>query len=116
MAQLSQSQLEAWRRTRVKGQKRVIAQQFLAWSAIGLGGPTLRALVQCGSGAAVSYWSGDAAIGHLAVGLGVGVAGALIFGAFSWSRMERLYAEATRTTSGSRSEGVTPRVEGREGP
>ena len=116
MAQLTEVQVEAWRRTRAKGQKRVIGEQFLAWSAVGLGGPTLRALVQGGSGAAMSYWSGRAAMGHLAMGLAVGAAGALIFGALSWKRMERLYAEATGASSGSQSQGVARRGQGRGRP
>ena len=75
-------------------------EQFLTWAAIALGGPTLRAFVKGGWSAAVSYWSGAAAVLHLVLGLGVGLAMAVVFGILSWNRMERMYAEATAAASG----------------
>ena len=105
MVRLSQSQLEAWRRTRRKGMKRIAVEQFLAWSVVGLGGPTVRAFLRGGSRSVSGFWSGVAAVEHLAVGLCVGLAGALIFGVLSWKRMERSYTEATATGGDSLAEG-----------
>ncbi len=81
----------------MKGRNRVVAEQFLAWSVIAGGGPTLRAVVRGGSGAASAYWSGSAGLLHLAIALAVGAAMACVFGVLSWNRMERMYAEATNT-------------------
>jgi hypothetical protein len=95
VSELTPSQIESWRRTRGKGRMRVVVEQFLAWSAVGLGGPTLRAMVKGGSGAASTYWTGTRAVVHLALGLALGVVMAFVFGVLSWNRMERLYGEAT---------------------
>jgi hypothetical protein len=71
---LTESQIARWRRVRSKGRTRVILEQWLAWTVgVGMGGPTLRALVRGGTDAARSYWSGGAAGMHLAL--------AVLFGA-----------------------------------
>src|ERR1041384_8269214 len=47
---LSESQRASWERTRAKGQRRVILEQWLAGAIIATGGPTLRAFVRNGGG------------------------------------------------------------------
>ena len=89
MANSSTFQLESWQRIRAKGRTRVVPEQFVAWSMVGIGGPTLRALVRGGTGAVTAYWTGTAGIVHLAFGLALGTVMAYVLGVRSWNRMER---------------------------
>ena len=104
---LTESQVARWRRVRAKGRARVLVEQWLAWTVgVGMGGPTLRALVRGGWDAARAYWDGGAAAVHLAFALLFGAVMTYFFGVLSWNRMERLYAEATigADTPGTKSE------------
>jgi hypothetical protein len=93
---LTESQIVRWRRVRAKGRARVLLEQWLAWTVgVGMGGPTLRALVRGGGDAARAYWRGGAAGVHLALAILFGAVMTYFFGLVSWNRMERLYAEAT---------------------
>src|SRR6185295_1877504 len=95
MAKLTQVQLNSWRRTRAKGRTRIVLEQFFAGSGIGFGVPTLRALLKGGGSAVAEYWNGAPAIPHVLFGLAVGTVMAYVFGFLAWTRMERLYADAT---------------------
>jgi len=92
---LTESQLARWRRTRAKGLTRVVLEQWLVWTVgLGIGGPTLRALLRGGWAGVRAYWTGGAGGVHLALALVFGAAMTYVFGVLSWKRMERLYAES----------------------
>jgi hypothetical protein len=91
---LTEGQAASWRRLRAKGRTRVILEQGLTWTLVGIGGPTLRAAIRGGREAVVAYWSGDAVLWHLGLALLLGAAMAYLFGALAWKRMERLAAAA----------------------
>ena len=89
---LTESQRTSWARTRAKGRRRLIVEQWLTGAVIAAGGPTLRAYVRGGG------WSGVQALwaahGVLLALIAVTFGGlmAFVFGVLAWARMERLYA------------------------
>ena len=88
---LSESQRVSWERTRAKGQRRVILEQWLAGAIIAAGGPTLRALVRNDGWTGVrALWAAHAPLLILA-GVAFGGLMAFVFGVVAWTRMERLY-------------------------
>lgn len=89
---LSESQRASWERTRAKGQRRVILEQWLAGAIIATGGPTLRAFVRNGGWNGVrALWAAHAPL-LLVVGVAFGGLMAFVFGVRAWTRMERLDA------------------------
>ena|ERR1043165_6184944 len=88
---MSASQRASWERTRAKGQRRVILEQWLTGAIIGTGGPTLRAFVRNGGwGAVRALWAAHAPL-LILIGVAFGGLMALVFGVLAWNRMERLY-------------------------
>ena len=92
---LTDSQRALWTRTRAKGQRRVLVEQFLVGAAILAGGQSLRALLRGGWSAVGELWRASGGRLSLAT-VAFGGLVAYVFGVLSWNRMERLYAEATR--------------------
>ena len=92
---MTDSQRASWTRTRAKGQRRVIVEQFLVGAAILAGGQSLRALLRGGWSAVGELWQASGGRLSLAA-VAFGGLMAYVFGVRSWNRMERLYAEATR--------------------
>jgi hypothetical protein len=91
---LTDSQRVSWTRTRAKGQRRVLVEQFLVGAAILAVGQSLRALLRGGWSAVGQLWQvSGGRLGLAAVAFGGLVA--YVFGVLAWNRMERLYAEAT---------------------
>lgn len=91
---LTDSQRASWTRTRAKGQRRVVVEQFLVGATVVTVGQSLRALLRGGWSAVGELW--QASGGRL--GLAAAAFGGLVayvFGVRAWNRMERLYAEAT---------------------
>ena len=92
---LTESQIASWGRTRTKGRKRVLVEQFLAWTFGVGGGLTIRAGLKKGADAARGYWTGDAARSHMALAVLAGAGMAFLVGVLSWNRMERLFGQST---------------------
>jgi hypothetical protein len=92
---LTDSQRASWIRTRAKGQRRVLVEQFFVGTAILAGGQSLRALLRGGWSAVGALWQASGGRLSLAA-LAFGGLVAYVFGVLAWNRMERLYAEATR--------------------
>ena len=94
---MSASQRASWERTRAKGQRRVILEQWLAGAIIATGGPTLRAFVRDGGWAGVrALWAAHAPL-LILIGVAFGGLMALVFGVLAWNRMERLYTSQVST-------------------
>lgn len=92
---LTDSQRASWVRTRAKGQRRVLVEQFLVGAAILAGGQSLRALLRGGWSVVGELWQvSGGRLSFAAVAFGGLIA--YVFGVLAWNRMERLYAEATR--------------------
>ena len=92
---LTDSQRAAWTRTRAKGQRRVVVEQFLVGAAILAGGQSLRALLRGGWSAVGELWQVSGGRLSLAA-VAFGGLMAYVFGVLAWRRMERSYAEATQ--------------------
>ena len=107
MATLTASQRRRWERSRAKGRTRIMVEQFLAWTSIAAGGPTLRAYLRRGLDGAEAYWSGSAAAAHAVIAILVGAVMSYIFGAVAWERMERLYRKASSNDTSARTAGTT---------
>lgn len=89
---LSDSQRASWERTRAKGQRRVILEQWLTGAVIATGGPTLRAFVRGGGWSGVrALWAAHAPLLILGA-IALGGLMAFVFGVLAWTRMERLFA------------------------
>ena len=93
---LTESQRRRWERARAKGRTRIIVEQFLAWTGVAAGGPTLRAYLHNGTEGTQAYWTGGAGVAHGAIALLFGAVMSYIFGTAAWQKMERLYGATAK--------------------
>ena len=105
---LTDSQRASWTRTRAKGQRRVLVEQFLVGATILAGGQSLRALLRGGWSAVGDLWQASGGRLSLAA-VAFGGLMAYVFGVLAWNRMERLYAEATRAPAAPAADNPSPR-------